>query len=100
MADEGILVEGDTQHGHYVVADTIYSGRPARVLYSGNHQAAQSGVAKDDNPDLLFDYNQRFIELVRGLLPKKILLIGGGALSLPKALLEEFPEVSLDVVEL
>lgn len=94
------LVTVDTEYGHYEVTDTTYSDRPARVLYSGAHQAAQSGIAFDDKPELLFDYNERFMELCRGLLPKKILLLGGGACTLPKALLEEFPDIKLDIVEL
>jgi spermidine synthase len=96
----GTLFSCDTEYGHYEVADTIYSGRPARVLYSGAHQAAQSGLAMDCKPELLFDYNERFMELCRGLLPHKILLLGGGACTLPKALLEEFPDMKQDIVEL
>jgi len=95
-----VLFEGDSEYGHYIVADTIYAGRPARVLYSGQHEAAQSGAARDDKPELLFDYNQRFMELVTGLEPKRVLLIGGGAFTLPKALMEAWPSLELDVVEL
>jgi spermidine synthase len=98
--DDGVLYEGDTELGHYQVVDTVYSGRPARVLYSGAHQAAQSGMALDDNSELLFDYNERFMELCRGLLPHRALLIGGGACTFPKALLEEFPDITLDIVEI
>jgi spermidine synthase len=94
-----ILWEGDTANGHYQVIDTPYDGRPARVLYSGDRQAAQSGIAKDGKPDLLFDYNQRMFELVTNLVPEKLLLIGGGVSTLPKALLEVLPEIHIDVVE-
>lgn len=95
-----VLFDGDTEHGHYQVVDTIYEGRAARVLYSGPRSAAQSGIATDGQPDLLFDYNQRFLELIEGLQPKRVLLLGGGAFTLPKALLVEFRQVYIDVVEL
>jgi len=94
-----VLWEGETGYGHYQVVDTLYDGRPARVLYSGDRQAAQSGVAKDDKPDLLFDYNQRMFELAASLVPGKILLIGGAVATLPKALLVALPDVRIDVVE-
>jgi hypothetical protein len=94
-----ILWEGNTPYGHYQVVDTLYDGRPARVLYSGDRQAAQSGVAKDDNPDLLFDYNQRLYELAIGLAAKRILLIGGGTFTLPTILLKHLPMTIIDVVE-
>lgn len=94
-----ILWEGDTAYGHYQVVDTLYDNRPARVLYSGDAQAAQSGVAIDDKSDLLFDYNQRMFELVTNLKPKKLLLIGGGTSTLPKALMTALPQSRIDVVE-
>ncbi len=100
MTDKSVLYSGDTAHGHYEVVDVIYAGRQSRMLYSGNHQAAQSGWALDDNSPLLFDYNERFMELARGLAPKRVLLIGGGAFTLPRALQREFPPLRLDVVEL
>lgn len=95
-----VLFDGSSSYGHYQVVDGTYSGRLARVLYSEGEDAAQSGVALDDRGDLLFDYNQRFLELLRGLMPKRVLLIGGGALTFPAALQKEMPELRLDVVEL
>lgn len=99
MADS-ILFDGDTAMEHYQVIDTIYEGRPARVLYSGRRGTAQSGVATDGKPDLLFDYNQRFVELISSVPVKRLLLIGGGAYTLPMALLKQFPDMYIDVIEL
>lgn len=94
-----VLWEGETDLGHYQVIDCTYDGRPARVLYSGKRQAAQSGVAKDARADLLFDYNQRMFELVSNLSPDKVLLIGGGVGTLSKALLEALPAIRIDMLE-
>jgi spermidine synthase len=94
-----IIWEGETTYGYYQVVDTIYGKRPARMLYSGERRTAQSGVAKDDNPDLLFDYNQRMLELATSVAPERILLIGGAVETLPKALLEVLPDTRIDVVE-
>ena len=95
-----VLWEGDTAFEHYQVTDTVYDGRPARVLYSGDRRAAQSGLAQDTESDLLFDYNQRLFELVTNLDPTRLLLIGGGVGTLPTALLAALPTISIDVVEL
>jgi spermidine synthase len=89
-----------TAHGAYDVRDVIYNGRPARVLYSSATHTAQSGMALDDQSEQLFDYVERCMELVRALLPKRVLLIGGGAYVLPKAILQELPDVELTVVEI
>ncbi len=99
MTDKPVIWEGETQYGHYQVVDTLYDSRPARVLYSGDRQAAQSGIAKDDKPDLLFDYNQRMFELVSNLVPERLLLIGGGVGTLPQALLKIMPDIHIDMVE-
>ena len=99
MAEQTVLYEGDTAMNHYRIVDGLYDGRPARVLYSGDGKAAQSGVAHDDEPDLLFDYNQRFLELAQNVTPERILVIGGGAYTLPLALLWALPDSTIDVVE-
>ncbi len=101
MADKQTVVhEFDTSYGHYQVVDMIYDGRAARVLFSGDQQAAQSGIALDGKPDLLFDYNQRLFELAEGIKPTRILLIGGGMFTLPTALLRALPTTLITVVEL
>jgi len=94
-----LLWEGDTPRGHYQVIDTLYDGRKSRVLYSGDRQAAQSGIPKDDNPRLLFDYNQRMFEIVTALKPRAMLVVGGGVFTLPTALLHELPALHIDAVE-
>lgn len=97
---EQVIHSFDSDYGHYQVVDLVYGGRPARVLFSGNQEAAQSGIATDDNSELLFDYNERFLELALELQPQRILLIGGGVYTLPMALLKDLPDTYIDVVEL
>jgi spermidine synthase len=94
-----IVWEGDTPGGHYQIIDMMYDNRPARVLYSGQKRAAQSGVALDSERDLLFDYNQRLFELATSLVPKRLLLIGGAVATLPLALMRALPDISIDIVE-
>lgn len=96
---EKIIFEGAGEFGHYQIIDMVYEGRQARVLFSGD-RTAQSGAAQDDNPELLFDYNQRFLEIAESIRPKSALIIGGGAFMLPKALLERSPNTQIDVVEI
>jgi spermidine synthase len=95
-----LIFETDTKYSHYQVWDTIYNGRNARVLYSGQRHTAQSGLALDGKAEMLFDYNERLLELVIGMQPKRILLIGGGVYTLPMRLLSELSETYLDVVEI
>lgn len=97
--NRNVVYSETSEYGKYEVIDAPYNGRPARVLY-GSQSTPQSGVARDNNPELLFNYNQRFFEMVMSLRPQKILIIGGGACTLPTALFQRFDDLSIDVVEI
>ncbi len=99
IVNSKILFEGESQYSHYQVVERFYNGRPARLLLSGD-AAPQSGQALDDDPELLFDYNQRFMEIALSSKVQSILVIGGGAFTLPRALAERFQNVQIDVVEI
>lgn len=94
-----VLFAGAGSHNHYRVMERRYNNRPSRLLLSGR-AAPQSGLALDEDPELLFDYNQRFLEIALSLDPQSILVIGGGAFTLPKALVERFPMAKIDAVEI
>jgi len=96
MDMEEKLLYADTR---FQVIDMVYAGRPARILFIGDHVAAQSGLAQDSKPELLFDYNQRLLEVVTYVQPGRILLIGGGAYTWPVAVLQKFSHIHIDVVE-
>lgn len=93
-----VLYEGSSDYGSYKIVEQLYDGRPARVLY-GDNRSAQSGVPLDDNPDMLFDYNQRFLEMMQDTQPQSILIIGGGAGTMALAAFHILPDATIDVVE-
>lgn len=88
-----------SKYGTYRIVDTLQYGRPARLLY-GDDNSLQSGVALDENPELLFDYNQRFLEILMSHQPRSVLVIGGGTCTLPTAAYNQFPDLAIDVVEI
>lgn len=95
-----LIYEFDTDYEHYQVIDTLYEGRKARVLYSGQHSAVQSGLALDKNPELLFDYNARFFELISYVNPTRVLLIGGGVYTFPQKIINTYSDIRIDVIEI
>lgn len=94
------LASVQTTFAEYQVWDLMYAGRPARVLYTGERQTAQSGVAVDDNPRLLFDYNNAMYQLAQGVNARRTLIIGGGAFTLPMAIARAISNCEIDVVEI
>lgn len=99
MIGATIIYQFDNDFGTFTVEELNYEGRPARVLFSGPNHAAQSGIPLDNNPRLLFDYNQRLLELALDLKPRKILILGGGTFTLATALATALPKSKLTVVE-
>ena len=97
---EKLLYEVRTNFEHYQVFDMIYEGRYARVLFSGKKEAAFSGMPLDGGNDMLFDYIQRMYELVATVRPSSLLMIGGGAYTLPITLIRSLPDIQIDVVEI
>ncbi len=93
------IYKGSSPYGSYEIVDEEYNGRPARVLY-GDEATPQSGIALDDEPELLFNYMQRFLELLMSRPPKQLLVIGGGGFVLPTAAFHHFPDTHIDVAEL
>lgn len=94
-----IIYKGKSEFGQYKIVDQIYNDRQARVLF-GDDKTPQSGMALDNDPTLLFNYNQRFLEIIESIKPKSVLIIGGGAFTLPKAIIERFDNSIVDVVEI
>lgn len=99
MFTRKLIHKAESPYGKYKVIDLTYDGRPARVLY-GEKNSPQSGIALDDNSELIFDYNQRLLEMAKSRRPRRVLVIGGGAFMLPTALYHHFPELEIDVVEI
>lgn len=94
-----ILYDKKTDYSRYRVIDRIYNDRPSRLLV-GDQSAPQSGMALDDDPELLFDYNQRLLEVALSLTPRSVLVIGGGAFTLQKTIAERLSNVKVDTVEI
>ena len=93
------IYTGSSKYGSYKIVEGSYNGRQARVLYGAN-RTPQSGKALDDNPELLFNYNQRFLEIIASIQPERLLVIGGGVMMLPIAVHERFSKTVIDVVEI
>lgn len=70
------------------------------MLFAGPLHAAQSGISLENDGRLLFDYNQRLLEISLELNPKRILVLGGGTMTLASSLAVALPGCSISVVEI
>ncbi|MDB5187092.1 MAG: spermine synthase [Candidatus Saccharibacteria bacterium] len=90
----------DTASAHYSIFDRVLDGQPVRGIATGPN-GTQSGIYINDPNKLVFWYTQRMVEVV-AQAPKhdRILVLGGGAFTLPQYLATTYPDSTIDVVEI
>ena len=95
-------VQIDTAYNHLSIVESVdtRNNRRVRVLVT-NPDAAQSLMYVDHPSELVAEYT-KFYDLAFHYKPdtKKILMLGGGGYSVPRYLLANHTDVSIDVVEL
>ncbi len=86
----------DTPSARY----TIYDTATMRLLTTGPY-AAQSGVSLGQPDQLAFWYTQQLAQVVKQAERRQnILILGGGAFTLPRYLGQKYPSSKIDVVEI
>lgn len=90
----------DTPSAHYSIYESQFNGSPVRVISTGPN-VAQSGVNPNDPSKLVFWYTQQIAQIAE-VLPQRqnILVLGGGAYTLPRYLAEKYPDTQIDVAEI
>lgn len=90
----------DTATASYKIVDSqSQSGRTIRNLKTGPG-GSQSGIYLDGSKQLPFWYTNEMARLAIKFQPKSVLILGGGALTLPEYLAKQLPATTIDVVEL
>ncbi len=96
------FVDTDTAYNRVMVfkGAESHTGRLMRVMATGPH-AKQSAMYLDDPSALALPYT-RYFRLVEHFVPelRRLLVLGGGGFSFPKYALANYPNASVDVVEL
>ncbi len=96
-----IIYSKDGVYEKIIIYEGEHSGRPAR-FFAQDHSLSGASFLDSQNPsDMVFDYT-KYYRLYKILKPdaKEVLIIGGGAYSIPKAILHELPDASVDVSEI
>ena len=93
-----VLYEKDGIYEKVKITEGIWNARPARFLFQDKSHSAAMYL---DSDELLYNYT-KYYELYKLINPKatKAFLIGGGAYSIPKALLKDSPNMQVDVSEI
>lgn len=89
----------ETASAHYEVINGFIGTRAAVGLVTGPN-GTQSAVYTDDPAEPVFWYLREAARLTVGQQPKSVLVLGGGAFTLPQYLSEKLPNAHIDVVEI
>jgi predicted membrane-bound spermidine synthase len=89
----------DTASAHYKVINGYYGLRPVTGLITGPG-GTQSAVYNSQSNELVFWYTQQMAALTIAQEPQSVLVLGGGAFTLPQYLGEQLPNTHIDVVEI
>jgi spermidine synthase len=93
-----LIHEAETLYSHLDVVDN-YNSINNRALFLNGY--LHSEMNKDNPNDLVVDYTKFFpLGMVLNIDAKKVLFIGGGGFSGPKYFLQNYPNISVDVVEI
>ena len=94
----GLVYSKEGIYEKITIYDGNYKGYPARFLILDR---SASGAMFLDSDELVYDYS-KYYSVYKLFKPdiKNALVIGGGAYSLPKAILKDSPEVEVDVAEI
>ncbi len=89
----------ETPSAHYEVQEFVYDGLRVRGIRTGPG-SIQSGVDMSGSSTPVFWYTQQLAQLTLDEQPQRVLVLGGGAFTLPEYLGEQLPEATIDVVEI
>lgn len=93
------LIGIDTASAHYEVVSAFRNDRPITGLITGP-SGTQSAVYQNGLSDPVFWYAEVVSKLTIDRQPDSILVLGGGAFTLPQYLSEQLPDAEIDVVEI
>lgn len=93
------VVSIDTASANYEVIEGVYDGRMVTGLLTGP-SGTQSAVYQDGTGEMVFWYTGEMARLALERQPASILVLGGGAFTLPQYLSQHLPESRIDVVEI
>lgn len=100
-SQETTIYRTDGVYQLITIYEGSYLGRPARFLLLDRSESGAMFLDSSDPTDLVYDYTKYHV-LYKIFTPHvtNALVLGGGAYSIPKALLAELPDAIVDVAEI
>ena len=96
--NKNFLYFKDGVYEKIMIYDGLHNDRPTRFF---QQDRSASGAMFLDSDELVYDYTKYYtLYQLAKESPKNILVLGGGAYSIPKAILKKLPQAKVEVVEI
>lgn len=93
----GVLYEKDGLYEKITITQGEWDGRPTHFLFQDR---SYSAAMYADSDELVYDYTKYYkLYQIFNINPTEAFVLGGGAYSIPKAILSDSPNVIVDVAE-
>lgn len=98
ISAKNVVYLKDSLYQKIMIYEGMHNGKPTRFLQQDRNSSSAEFINSDE---LAYEYTKYYI-LYQIFNPniKNALMIGGGAYSVPKALLQDLPNVNIDVAEI
>ncbi len=90
----------DTEYGRVLIEDDMLDDEPVRYYKQSGAYSSATFLNEDKKYDLVFGYVKKYDKMFDFLDVKKTAMIGGAAYQYPKYFIANFPEKSMDVIEI
>ncbi|OGK09333.1 hypothetical protein A2767_03820 [Candidatus Roizmanbacteria bacterium RIFCSPHIGHO2_01_FULL_35_10] len=98
QVEKNFLYSKDGVYEKISIYDGFFEGRRTRFF---QQDRSSSGAMFLDSDELVYDYTKYYaLYKLSKKNPNNVLILGGGAYSIPKAVLKELPHASVDIVEI
>lgn len=98
LENKNVVYSRDGVYEKITIYDKEYNGKPTRLF---KQDRSNSGAMLLNSDDLALNYSKYYaLYKIFNLDMKDALVIGGGAYSIPKVLLKDFPKATVDVSEI
>lgn len=93
-----VLYEKDGVYEKIKITEGVWEGQPARFLFQDRSYSAAMYLHSDE---LVYEYTKYYaLHALHKPVLSRALVIGGGAYSIPKAIMSDFPSAQVDVAEI
>ena len=101
LAGGNVVYSKDGVYEKISIYDGELDGRKIRFFHQDKSESGAMFLDTDDPTDLVYEYT-KYYSIYKVFKPdvQNALVIGGGAYSIPKALLADFPQAEVDVAEI